>query len=176
MSNVDSSTVFFFALVILLLGLVMAGLSLFSIKRRPPTSNERLAEEVTRLTVEIQRLRQVVDSLTNRLSEDAQIIAGLRSSTRVLELQLAAATGNFGTGKPATSLTIMRLRKVLVDNLSTEELTTLASDVGVDLTDLGGTTKEAQARELLERLNRQQKIGELIWAFRHRCPEVEMDL
>jgi hypothetical protein len=176
MSSVDSATVFFFALVILLLGLVMVGLSLFSIKRRPPTSNEHLAEEIVRLSDKIRRLQQVIDSLTSRLSEDAQIIAGLRSSTRALELQLAAATGNFGTGKPASSLTIMRLRKVLVDNLSTEELTTLASDVGINLSDLGAVGKEAQARELLSLLNRQTRVGELIWVLRRTRPEIELRL
>lgn len=64
----------------------------------------------------------------------------------------------------------VRLRQVLTEYFSEEELKTLCFDLGIDYDDLSGEGKTAKARELVSRLERRGEVGNLVAACYHRRP------
>lgn len=65
---------------------------------------------------------------------------------------------------------LTRLRKLLADHFSDEELQALYFDLGIDYADLPGKTKIVKAMELVADLNRKNRLSELVEAASEMRP------
>jgi hypothetical protein len=66
----------------------------------------------------------------------------------------------------------VRLRQLLVERYSEDELRTLCHDLGVDVEVLGGHGKAGRARELVAYLERRERLDDLVRAGRLHRPDV----
>ncbi len=66
----------------------------------------------------------------------------------------------------------VRLRQMLVERFSEDELRTLCHDLGVDFEVLGGHGKAGRARELVAYLERRERLDDLVRAGRLHRPDV----
>jgi hypothetical protein len=69
----------------------------------------------------------------------------------------------------------VELRTILVERFSDSELHTLATDLGVEYSDLPGASKTDKARELVYWFERRRKLGLLVAAIEAARPDVELD-
>jgi hypothetical protein len=67
---------------------------------------------------------------------------------------------------------LAELRQNLVDYFSESELHDLCFDLGIDYTNLAGLSKGDKARELVEYMNRRERVVELVKRCRHLRPTV----
>jgi internalin A len=67
----------------------------------------------------------------------------------------------------------VRLRQILVERFSEDELRTLTYDLELDYDSLEGTTKAGRARELVAYLERRQRLGDLVRAGRMQRPDIK---
>jgi hypothetical protein len=68
--------------------------------------------------------------------------------------------------------TLIRLRRVLTETFSENELRTLCFDLGMDYEGLPGTGKEGKVREFVAHVNRRQAIAELVDIVRRLRPDI----
>lgn len=73
---------------------------------------------------------------------------------------------------PALNARKLQLFRALSDGFSREELATLAFELAIDYDDIGGQSKQAQARELVEYMARRDGLGELEAAVRRERPSL----
>jgi internalin A len=66
----------------------------------------------------------------------------------------------------------VRVRQILVERFTEDELRTLTYDLGLDYDDLDGTTKAGRARELVAYMERRQRLEELVRAGRLQRPDI----
>ena len=67
-----------------------------------------------------------------------------------------------------------RLRNILVDRFSLDELRTLCFDMALDYDMLPGQGKEAKARELITFMNRRNRLDELVQSINDARPNLEI--
>lgn len=70
---------------------------------------------------------------------------------------------------------LARLRKILLDRFSDDELHTLCFDLGLDYEYLPGVGKGGKARELIKYLVRRERVSELIEIGRQMRPDIDWD-
>lgn len=101
-------------------------------------------------------------------------IGGIGKSTLALEVAhrcLHASLQAAGTEQPEQDH-LVRLREMLVDRFSEEELRTLCFDMALDYDMLPGQGKGGKARELIAYLERRQRIDELIETVQRLRPDI----
>jgi hypothetical protein len=77
-----------------------------------------------------------------------------------------------GSGLSTDRAVSMKLRQILSDRFSSEELRTMCFDLGVDWDDLPARGKSAKARELVAFFERRERIGRLIRIGRQQRPDI----
>ena len=113
-------------------------------------------------------------------------VVGDGSSSRVLQGTLAApaeapsrSTGSAGNTAPIHDQLNTRRRKLLQEKLekhfNEDELRSLCFDLGEDYENLGGEGKAGKARELILRLERLERIAELIDRCRELRPKISWE-
>ena len=73
---------------------------------------------------------------------------------------------------PALNARKLALFRALADGFNREELATLAFELAIDLDDIGGQSKQAQARELVEYMARRDRLPDLERAVRQARPSL----
>jgi len=85
-----------------------------------------------------------------------------------------AGQGAAPTGAPAADALAFRLREVLDQRFSLEELKTLCFDLRVDYEDLGGEGKGGKARELVAYMQRHSNLQGLVAAIRRARRDISI--
>lgn len=70
----------------------------------------------------------------------------------------------------------VRLRKLMTERLSDDELNVLCFDIGLDYDDLGGDSKAEKVIELLQDIRRRQQLTRLIDAGKASRPDIEWEV
>jgi len=105
------------------------------------------------------------------------ITDGIRNSIiagRDVHVNLGSGRGSHpqGSGLSTDRTVSMKLRQILSERFSLEELRTLCFDLGVDWDDLPAQGKSAKARELVVFLEHQEGIGQLIRIGKQQRPDI----
>ncbi|MEM9774466.1 MAG: SH3 domain-containing protein [Chloroflexota bacterium] len=80
------------------------------------------------------------------------------------------------TADEARQKQLVQLKEILIHWFSSEELEDASFDLGLDFRALGGSTKEANVRNLIMELSRRGRLTQLLeWCDQHR-PEIEWGL
>lgn len=66
----------------------------------------------------------------------------------------------------------VRLRQILADHFTEDELRTLCYDLEIDYDDLDGTGRAGKAREIVAYLERRERLTDLVRVGRHQRPEI----
>lgn len=99
------------------------------------------------------------------MGEKSLIPPGLRARVEVRSLLE-------GVDLTKTQREAVRLRQILVDKFSWEELRTLCYDLAVDFDSLDSDTTLGKARELIAFLERRDRLEDVIWVGRQLRPDI----
>lgn len=128
--------------------------------------DEPLSQRVDELTLEVVDLRL---SLSRLAVGAARLIAQVERLGEEPEYRLSAELIRRGTSEESDA---ERLRRLLVDHFSVEELDELAFTAGIPPESYGGHTRPARALALVQVASRHGKLEELVGQARAERPNV----